>query len=314
MSQENKQALDLIPDFLIIGAGKSGTTSVDNYLKQHPEIYISPKKEPNFFGYELNTAADFEGSPEIKHYQNSVTNIDAYLELFRGAKEGQQKGETSNTYMYHDLAAERIKHYNPEVRLIAILRQPAERLYSRYLHLAREDRLPTERFEDCLNSNTIWWRRNDLVKEGFYGKHLTKFYQLFQRDQLKVILFDELKAKPEEVLKDIFKFIGVDNDIDIDFSVEYNKSGFIKNKKVDALIGQNSRPKELIKKLMPKSLFDKIKNQQFVQKKLNDVRGKNLERPKLSDQLKAELTQEIYAQDINLLGSLIQRDLSHWLK
>jgi len=314
MSIEKPLASELMPEFLIIGAGKSGTTSVDNYLKQHPEIFISPKKEPNFFGYELNTAADFEGSPELKHYQNSVTNIAAYLDLFKGAKSNQKKGETSNTYMYHATAAERIMHYNPSIKMIAILRQPAERLYSRYLHLAREDRLPTAHFEDCLDRETIWWHRNDLVKEGFYGKHLSKFYKLFDKGQLKVILFDELRAAPQEVLKDIFGFIGVDNSIEIDFSVEYNKSGFIKNKTVDAIIGQNSKPKEFIKKIMPTAFFDKIKNHQFVQKRLNNARGKNLARPKLSPELKAKITNEIYAEDIKLLSTLIQKDLSHWVK
>jgi hypothetical protein len=313
MLQEKTLNSQLIPDFLIIGAGKSGTTSLDNYLKQHPDLYISAKKEPNFFGYELNSPEDFAGSPEINHYNNSVTNIDDYLKLFEPANEGQLKGETSNTYMYHDKAAERIKHYNPEMKMLAVLRQPAERLYSRYLHLAREDRLPTPDFEDCLDKETIWWERNDLVKEGFYGKHLSKFYNLFRADQIKVILYDEMRANPDQVLKSIFQFIGVSDHVEVDFSVEYNKSGFIKNKKVDALIGQNSRPKEFIKKIVPKSLFEKFKNQQFVQKRLNDARAKNLARPKLSQELKSQITENIYKEDILKLSQLINKDLTHWL-
>ena len=115
-------------------------------------------------------------SSEINHYNNSVTNIDDYLKLFEPANEGQLKGETSNTYMYHDKAAERIKHYNPEMKMLAVLRQPAERLYSRYLHLAREDRLPTPNFEDCLDKETIWWERNDLFFVFYAVISMSFFY------------------------------------------------------------------------------------------------------------------------------------------
>src|SRR5688572_28202432 len=78
---------ELLPDFLIIGAGKSGTTSLDKYLKQHPEIFIPRVKEPNFFGYENSKIEDFEGDfQEIKHFKESVTNFDEYINLFRNAK------------------------------------------------------------------------------------------------------------------------------------------------------------------------------------------------------------------------------------
>src|SRR5690606_9216630 len=104
----------LIPNFLVIGAGKSGTTSLDKYLKQHPEIFIPDVKEPNFFGYETTTLADLNGDPaEIQHYRNSITSLDEYLNLFRAAAPNQLKGETSNTYMYHKDAPARIHFYNP---------------------------------------------------------------------------------------------------------------------------------------------------------------------------------------------------------
>jgi hypothetical protein len=106
---------ELLPDFLIIGAGKSGTTSLDKYLKQHPEIFIPKVKEPNFYGYENTKIQDLMKQPEEwKHYQSSVTSFEDYLDLFRDAKPGQLKGETSNTYMYHAEAPLRIKFYNPE--------------------------------------------------------------------------------------------------------------------------------------------------------------------------------------------------------
>ncbi|WKV12886.1 sulfotransferase [Marivirga harenae] len=302
-----------LPDFLIIGAGKSGTTSVDNYLKQHPEIFISPVKEPNFFGYELNTPKDFEGSPQLNHYNSSVTNIDDYLKLFQGASVGQVKGETSNTYMYHEHAAKRIKHYVPHVKLIAILRQPAERLYSRYLHLAREDKLPSKEFADCLDKNTIWWKRNDLIKEGFYGKYLDEYYKLFDHSQIKVFLYEELREDPVKLHQEIFHFLGVNEDFEIDFSITYNQSGFIKNPTVDKLIGSKSPLVTGLKKIISEKNLQRLKDNRFIFKKVNDLRSKNLSKPKLAKELKSKISNEIYRQDILLLQALIDKDLSHWL-
>jgi hypothetical protein len=302
-----------LPNFLIIGAGKSGTTSVDNYLKQHPDIYISPTKEPNFFGYELNTADDFEGTPQLLHYNNSVTNYGDYIKLFEGAKANQIKGETSNTYMYHENAAARIKHYVPNVKLIAILRQPAERLYSRYLHLARERKLPTDNFEDCLDRDSIWWKRNDLVKEGFYGKYLAKYFELFHPSQITVFLYEELREDPGKMHRKIFNFLGVQEDFEIDFSITYNQSGFIKNPLVDKFIGSNSLIFRSAKKLLSEESMKKLKDNRLLFKKVNDLRNKNLSKPKLTKELSQRITNEIYKEDILLLEKIIKKDLRHWL-
>ncbi|WP_375579311.1 sulfotransferase [Marivirga tractuosa] len=302
-----------LPNFLIIGAGKSGTTSVDNYLKQHPNIFISPVKEPNFFGYELNTAKDFEGKPQLKHYNSSVTNIDEYLKLFEGAESYQVRGETSNTYMYHENAAARIKHYIPDAKLIAILRQPAERLYSRYLHLARDSKLPTQKFEDCLDRNSIWWERNDLIKEGYYGKYLDRYFKLFDQSQIKVFLYEELRENPEKLHRQIFQFLGVQEDFEIDFSITYNQSGFIKNPIVDKLIGSNSFFFKGMKKIISEKSIQRIKGNKFLFKKVNDLRSKNLSKPKLTKELKRQISNEIYKEDILLLQKLINKDVSHWL-
>lgn len=302
-----------LPNFLIIGAGKSGTTSLDNYLKQHPEIFIPSIKEPNFFGYEMFDEKDFRGKSILKHYQNSVTNLADYERLFAEAQPGQMKGETSNTYMYHETAADRIKHYVPDVKLIAILRQPTERLYSRYLHLARENRLPTDNFEDCLNKETIWWQRNDLVKEGFYYKYLSKYYELFPRDQIRVFLYDDFKKKSEQVFNDIFLFLGVDENFSPDTSVNFNKSGYIKNRTYNRVLGQDGLVKRMTSTILPTSIYYKVKNSLTVQRYLNKIRNANLERPQLDPQLKKSITESIYSQDITNLATLLNRDLRHWL-
>lgn len=303
-----------IPDFVIIGAGKSGTTSLDNYLKQHPQVFIPMVKEPNFFGYEHLTEQDFAGQPgELKHFQSSVTTLDAYLGLFNDAKAGQVKGETSNTYLYHEHAPPRIKYYNAGMKLIAMLRQPAGRLYSRYLHLARENRLPTPHFEDSLNRQSIWWQRNDLVKEGFYFNNLSRYFQFFPKEQIRVYLYDEFNKNPQETLKDIYGFLGVDQSFETDASIRYNKSGFIRNRFLDKLYGQSGVLTNLAKRMLPPALKKKLKGNLAVQKSLNNLRSSNLHQPKLDTALKLKVTNDVYREDILKLQDLLQRDLTHWL-
>jgi hypothetical protein len=305
----------LIPDFLIIGAGKSGTTSLDNYLKQHPQIFIPSFKEPNFFGYEQSTPEELKNDPEeLKHYQCSVTNLDDYLKLFEKAKPVQAIGETSNAYMYHEKAADRIMYYNPGIKLIAVLRQPAERLYSRFLHLAREDRRPTQDFAECLDRDSIWWKRNDLVREGYYYKNLSKFYKMFPHENIRVILYEDFNAHPDYVLKEIYSFLGVDPEFATDLSVRYNESGIIKNKFWDKIYGQKGIVLKTVKGLLPRNIVTDLRDNIYLQKFLNKLRSGNLTKPKFDPQLKSRITNEIYGEDIRNLQKLIDRDLSHWLQ
>ncbi|MEQ8470483.1 MAG: sulfotransferase [Marinoscillum sp.] len=303
----------LIPDFLIIGAGKCGTTSVDNYLRHHPEIFIPKVKEPNFYGYATVTEDMLSArQSEIDHFRNSITDLDEYLELFASAEPHQVKGETSNTYLYHKNAPERIKHYNPDMKLIAIFRQPAERLWSRYMHLARENKTPTDHFSDCLDRSSIYWERNDLINEGFYHKNLSKIYSLFPKNQIRVYLFEDLKNDGPGTLKDIYKFLGVDPDFEMEELVQYNQSGVIKNKPLDGLIGNHGIIPKMAKYVFGKH-YDALKDNTKIQSIVVKVRKQNLDKPQLDPEIKKILTHDVYEEDILRLQKLIGRDLSHWI-
>ena len=305
--------MEKLPDFLIIGAGKSGTTSLDNYLKQHPDVYMSPVKEPDFFAYDRIDLSTLD-KDALAHYHTSITKIEDYIPLFKGAKPNQVVGETSNTYLVIDGTAETIKDYIPDVKLIAILRQPTERLYSRYLHLAREEELPSENFEDVLDRDSIWWVRNDLVKEGFYYKNLSRYFDIFPKENIKVYLNEDLKKDSNALMDDLFHFIGVNPLESINDSVKYNKSGFIKNKFYDRTLGHNSVIKQALRKMMPTKAYEKIKESIWLQKMVNNLKNRNLDQPNLDKDLHRRITNDIYREDIEKLQALIGRDLSHWLK
>lgn len=304
-----------MPDFLVIGAGKSGTTALDKFLGQHPEVFVTRVKEPNFFGYENMARRDFADNPEeLAHFEGSITTIERYLELFQRAKPNQVKGETSNTYMYHEQAPFRIKYYIPDVKLIAILRQPAARLYSRYLHLAREDRTPTEAFADCLDRDTIWWKRNDLIPEGFYGRYLSRYYELFPAENIRVFLYEEFQQSPLEVMRSIYSFLKVDQTFAPNVNLRYNESGIVRNRFLNQLYGPGGFVSRAVKSVLPEALVDRMKGNLGLQKQLLSIRGRNLHRPNMDPEIKRSLTHDVYGEDIRQLERIIGRDLSHWLK
>ena len=113
----------LIPNFLIIGSSRCGTTSLYRYLKQHPQIYMSPVKEPSFFSYE-GMKPNHRGPSDEKFNRTAVTKIEDYGALFKDVTTETAIGEASTNYIYNPKASERINHYIPNARLLAILRHP----------------------------------------------------------------------------------------------------------------------------------------------------------------------------------------------
>jgi len=127
-----------IPNFLIIGAAKSGTTSLYHALKQHPKIFMSPVKEPNFFALEGGELNYPQGTVDPRYLAQCITTKEEYNQQFEGVSNEIAVGEASPIYLYHPQAPVRIKNCLPNVKIIVILRNPIERAYSNFLHHIRE--------------------------------------------------------------------------------------------------------------------------------------------------------------------------------
>lgn len=298
-----------MPNFLIIGAAKSGTTSVYNYLRQHPQVYMSPLKETNFFAYE-GQELDFRWWGKAPtSVLNSITDIDSYRAQFREVSQEIAIGEASPLYLYHPTAPVRIKNYLPNVKLIAFLRHPAERAFSHFRHLIRENREPTSSFSQALEQETLRMRANwnwdyfyrDL---GFYYAQLQRYYDIFDRDQIKIFLFSELKSDPRKVIEQIFRFLGVDHTFVPDVSTKHNISGIPKNMLIKALLSNYNPIKIVIRNILPRELlvsfYSRIGDKLFV-------------KPELPLEIRAQLTDE-YKKDIKKLQNLVDKDLSIWLE
>lgn len=182
--------MSTLPNFLIIGSMKSGTTSLYQYLRTHPNIYMPKYKEPQFF------SDDDIFAKGRQWYEN----------LFKSGHKDQIKGEASTNYTKYPVYSgvpERIGDMLPNVKLIYIVRSPVNRMYSHYVHnyyYARETRdLKTALLEDPHYLNV-----------SKYYMQIEQYRKVFPKEQLKVILLDDLQSNPDKVVKETFSFIGVD--------------------------------------------------------------------------------------------------------
>ncbi|MUL38964.1 sulfotransferase family protein [Gloeocapsopsis dulcis] len=292
-----------MPNFLIIGAAKSGTTALYEYLKAHPQIYTSPIKEPKFFGLE-GEKLNFQGPDDEKANNTIITNIKAYQSLFQGVSNETAIGEASPWYLYLHKAPIQIYKYMPQVKLIAILRNPADRAYSNFLHQCQYCAEPLTDFAQALREedtrmHSNWrpfWHYKQL---GFYYVQLKRYFELFDRSQIRVYLYEELCDHPIDLLQDIFCFLGVDDRFIPDISKKYNVTFIPKNHPLRTVYSQPNFI-SFIQSLFSNTISDHCNN--FKKSSIKP----------LSLKVRKQLIEE-YRQDILQLQELIQQDLSHWL-
>ena len=298
-----------LPNFLIIGTAKAGTSSLYHYLKQHPQIYMSPVKEPRFFAPELYT--EHRKDPYrsgAKEHRDTPMSFEEYCQLFEGAVDEVALGEASTEYLYIPKAPERIQQYIPSVKLIAILRDPAERAFSAFCYQLR-DGCEKLTFEQALAAEPQrmtekkWWPGWHYKQSGFYYQQLTRYFEVFDPSQIKVYLHDELSADPMSVVKDIFRFVGVEDDF-TPMLTRKNVSVIPQNRFLHSLMTRDNLLKTVVKPLLPDGLRQQV---------AKNIHQQNTQaKPTLSPELRRTLVED-YRQDILNLQDLLQRDLSKWL-
>ncbi len=298
-----------MPNFLIIGAAKSGTTALYEYLKQHPQIYMSPHKEPRFFALE-GESLNFQG-PGDKDRFRFVTDLNEYQALFDDVSDEIAIGEASPWYLYVPKAAERIKHHIPDAKLIVILREPVHRAYSNYIHAIREGLEPLDDFAEAMEAEEQrirehWSYRWHYKQKGFYYSQLKRYFELFNRNQIKVYFYDDFKENPIDLLQDIFRFLGVNDRFVPDLSQKHNVSGIPKNYLLDKSLMRGNFLKKVLTFLFP---FKQLRRQLKHRLMQWNLRKK----PPLDSALYRRFKEE-YREDILKLQDLLQMDLSRWLE
>lgn len=299
-----------LPNFLIIGAAKSGTTSLYRYLRQHPDVYMSAVKEPRFFAYaEDPPPMNGPGDERTNEAAGAVYTRDAYRQLFAEATTETAVGEASPNYLYSATAPRLIHEHLPEARLIAILRHPVERAYSHFLHLVRSGREPLRDFGAALDAEperiAAGWEWSWHYRHmGYYGEQLARYLEHVDREQLTVYLFEDFTADPVALAQDIFRVLGVDDAFVPDTSMRYEASGVPKSDRFQRfLLNPDHWIRRISRFLIPEPVRERL---------LIRMKNVNLEKPPLEPDVRERLT-AAYRDDVLRLQDLIDRDLSAWL-
>lgn len=301
------------PNFLMIGAAKSGTTTVWHYLRQHPQIFMSPRKHVRFFAFEEENPGFRGPALRDESVPYAIADIDSYHALFDGVEDETAIGEASHSYLYQPMAAERIKGYAAGMKLIAILRNPAERAYSHFMQMRRDGREPLEDFRRSLEAEAervrdYWWPDFHYVRIGLYHSQLRRYFERFDREQMRIYLYEDLKTDPHGMMRDLFRFLNVDDSHVLETSLKYNASGVPKNKAVHSLLQGLRTAKPIVERVLPETQTKRLLRLG------SDLHNKNLTKSALSAETRRGVTDTYFRQDILKLQDLIQRDLCAWLR
>ena len=293
------------PNFLVIGAAKSGTTALYHFLRQHPQVYMSPRKETNFFAFKDQEIL-FHGPGDGTISEQSITTAEDYENQFEAVSNEVAIGEASPWYLYSERAADNIRCSLPNAKLIAILRNPVDRAFSSYLHVVRDGR-------ECLSFEEGLRAEEDRIRQGweyiwhyrqtgYYAAQVERFSTLFSDEQTRWYLYEDFLSDPDGLLQEICEFLEIDCDFAVDTSFKPNATGVPKNQLLGRLLLRPNPIKSTAKRLMPKQLRYNIGQR---------INQRLLTKPSMSGETRRMLLYD-YEDDISALQDLIGRNLAVW--
>lgn len=300
------------PNFFFIGGMRCGSTSLNLMLEQHPQIYMSPIKEPYYYVAEVFRRLD-EPSPEdmdfLKAFEKSgkYRTDQAYQSLFQDVGDAKVVGESSH-YIYHPKTAAEISKHRLDARILVCLRNPVDRLFSEYLLVLRTG-AETGHFSDYVARYATGYLSGDIpeksavpkLNKGLQAELLIPWITQFGRDRVKLVLFDDVNQATDKTMMGIFRWLDIDETFTVQ-KVHAQKGGASKVKWVtDAMTSKSGILKQL-KSLIPKST--KVKIQSL-------VLSKSLERPEMEAETQEFLAQ-FYRDDVEKLSNIVGADLSAW--
>ncbi|MFM8302915.1 MAG: sulfotransferase domain-containing protein, partial [Actinomycetota bacterium] len=216
-----------VPDFLIVGAQKAGTSSLYAYLRQHPGLFLSARKEPHFFCSPGDgRPPPWTGDADAQVMQVMTFDPDRYAALFADAG-GRPCGEASTMYLVDPDVPARVVAANPDVRVVVLLRDPVERAYAAWW-MWRRDRLEPLEFATALEAETArtasGWGPNFAYRGGgLYAEHLQRWRHVLGPDRMLVLRTEALRTDRLATVQSVFTFLGVDAGFAPDVRREHNR-------------------------------------------------------------------------------------------
>jgi hypothetical protein len=289
------------PNFFIVGAPRCGTTALYQYLEQHPDIFMPYHKEPVYFG------ADLKKRPRS-------FNRGSYLELFRGGAGRPRRGEATVWYLYSSSAPQEIREFSPDPRIVIMLRNPVDMIYSLHSHMLFTGDEQIEDFGEALAAEPDRSRGQRIPVRasrpegllyrscGRYAIHVKRWLDAFGPELVKVILFDDFVANPGRVYRETLEFLGVDPDFRPDFDV-VNRNKGVRSQRLLAIT--SSSQFYAATRFLPGPAFHALR------RGLKRLNTRYEKRPPLDPDVRDQLTAE-FASGVEELGRLIGRDLTAW--
>lgn len=263
-------------NFFIVGAAKAGTTSIYHYLNEHPDVYVSPIKEPNFFSTDIDTSkftatfrnnlftdlSSYFSHKKLKTIQQAfVRDEDQYNRLFEDATGKKVICECSTSYLPSTCAAKSIHEYNPDSKILIILREPIDRLYSHYL-MALRFGFTSLPFREALEKDIAQSEKGIGVSEMFlelssYTNQVQRYLDTFTNKQVKIMFFENLKSDPKSFISEVMKFLEIEPITVQDTSIRNEASlpKFIRLNRVLTKTGVKKR----VMGILPKGIKNSLK-------------------------------------------------------
>ena len=311
MSQSKNKTNTRLPDFLLVGAAKSATSSLYSYLDQHPKIVMASEKESWFFSFYKNPP-QYDSPGKLS---NLISELDAYLKLYDGAEANQILGDACPSYLYtyEDTIRNIRQLYSADalanLKIIISLREPVSRAYSQFYTFKRKVQEPLA-FTQAIQESTVIQRMQgnwnifyDYPGFSMYSKQVEAFQQAFGKERVLVLLFEDIHADTAAVCRTIFSFLEIDPDFIVDDRLKHNSiTGEPSLKWLVAGLFSRNKYKRMISALIPKQL------RMF----LLYIIVKPLLKRKPMEENTLKQFSDYFKQDIVKLEELTGRDLSSW--
>ena len=285
-------------DFFIVGAPKSGTSSLYHYLSEHPQVEMSSQKEPNYFS---DKAIHNQG---MYYGKNRVNTLEKYESLFE-QKESVVYGECSVSYLFYDNVAEDIKKYNPNAKIIIMLRNPIERAFSHYLMDYRLG-LISDSFENIIakkskHKNTHLFYQQ-YIEVSKYAKQIQRYLDFFEKENILFIDYDDFKKNGSEIVFQVYDFLNISTEFGANINTKYNAFAMPKNNGI-RFIYSFIFLRKILRYLLSKYLVKNISASLF----------KVDRKPELSRETRSLLI-KIFKDDIKKLEEILSNDYLKWIR
>jgi len=297
--------MKILPDFIIAGAPKCGTTALWNFLNDLPGVCMAANKEPKFFTEkkgEMETRISGDGPRTSGHFYKG---FNWYSSLFRKCYENQLVGEGSTLYFFNDDAAYKIREFCPQVKLIFMLREPVDRIYSHYW---QEYKLGFEfpGFSEMVSTNHPRFRF--YFETSRYKKHLQRYFSVFMKEQVLIIIMEDFKQNPQVEFRRVLSFLNLPLELSDQMNLRknYNQQTVPRNRnfaKLMIIIQQSNLGKKVPQRIRPYL--------GSVRTKLVRMNYKPAIVEKLDDSIRAELRKRL-SDDVAYVRELLNRPSDLW--